>query len=583
MAIDTDIAIDGSGNIYYTGNAHGVAGAGYYSVIELHRYLMDLADDAVASGDDLVDITSDTPSDRSTDNIITLLAGYRLDDANGSATDAISEHLYDGSIIQNDDGSIWDGLVVIASEGMDLQIIQNGALVSNDFWNTVPSGETLKGLNRDVANGISHRFMIKVNNAGTEIDGRRMVGITREFGKTYSEFKINGTARGNNVMALTYADDLNNAKTLGTIAGYTDVTNGSEGYIGIDVNNDTTNEFYYSSWTKGSREINDLYERLKWATEAASGTTASTAAATLYGLDGNIFRGITHQVDYGSLAGGNFVEASSVTFANGATAQILADNNVDTFWVQVLTGTIPTSGGITQGGVTATVTGSTEKTVSAPFAGLSTGSALIGAYGLGLVIGSLSAADKLTALDGITYTPPNNVTFSVNGIVSGEDRVLVGPESGGALQTNQFQTSGAITSGATSIVLATNAETAGTGSNSTDTPNTGHIRILDTDGVYQSVSYTGRTMGSGTITFTGCANMGQNANAGANAYVAYIDVLASASTETFTSVYSANRPLYIRVRDGGTAGDNEGIKTFETTGTLGTAGGSTTAIRTSDV
>ena len=33
MAIETDIAIDGSGNIYYTGAVHGAAGAGYYTVI----------------------------------------------------------------------------------------------------------------------------------------------------------------------------------------------------------------------------------------------------------------------------------------------------------------------------------------------------------------------------------------------------------------------------------------------------------------------------------------------------------------------------------------------------------------------
>ena len=34
--------------------------------------------------------------------------------------------------------------------------------------------------------------------------------------------------------------------------------------------------------------------------------------------------------------------------------------------------------------------------------------------------------------------------------------------------------------------------------------------------------------------------------------------------------------------DGGTAGDTEPIITFETTGTLGSGGGTTTAIRTSD-
>jgi len=89
MAIATDIAIDGTGAIYYKGAVHGAAGAGYYTVIELHRFVQDLADDATAAGDDLIDITSTTPSDRSTDNIISILTGYLLDDTNGAATDLL--------------------------------------------------------------------------------------------------------------------------------------------------------------------------------------------------------------------------------------------------------------------------------------------------------------------------------------------------------------------------------------------------------------------------------------------------------------------------------------------------------------
>ena len=38
MAIADDIAVDVSGNFYYTGAVHGAAGAGYYTVIEFHRY-----------------------------------------------------------------------------------------------------------------------------------------------------------------------------------------------------------------------------------------------------------------------------------------------------------------------------------------------------------------------------------------------------------------------------------------------------------------------------------------------------------------------------------------------------------------
>jgi len=38
MAIQDDIAVDGLGNVYYTGAVHGAVGAGYYTVIEFHRY-----------------------------------------------------------------------------------------------------------------------------------------------------------------------------------------------------------------------------------------------------------------------------------------------------------------------------------------------------------------------------------------------------------------------------------------------------------------------------------------------------------------------------------------------------------------
>ena len=130
MAIADDFAVAANGNITYTGAAHGAAGAGYYSVIEFHRWLADIADDAVAAtADDLVDITSNTPSDRKTDNYIVLVNGYNIDQT-------ASEHLFDGSIEQSNGDEIYDGLVVIAGEGMDLQIIQDGAQITNDFWNS---------------------------------------------------------------------------------------------------------------------------------------------------------------------------------------------------------------------------------------------------------------------------------------------------------------------------------------------------------------------------------------------------------------------------------------------------------------
>ena len=66
----TDWSIASNGDIRYIGNDHNGAAPSYATVIEFHRALQDFADDALASGDDLLDISSLTPSDRSTDNII---------------------------------------------------------------------------------------------------------------------------------------------------------------------------------------------------------------------------------------------------------------------------------------------------------------------------------------------------------------------------------------------------------------------------------------------------------------------------------------------------------------------------------
>ena len=72
MAIGDDFSIATNGDIRYTGSSTN------YTVIALHRWLGDLMDNAASSGNDLVDITDATASERSTDNIITLNAPYNI-------------------------------------------------------------------------------------------------------------------------------------------------------------------------------------------------------------------------------------------------------------------------------------------------------------------------------------------------------------------------------------------------------------------------------------------------------------------------------------------------------------------------
>src|SRR3990172_2539121 len=122
-----------NGNIRYTGNDHNGATPSYATVIEFHRWLQGLADDAVATGNDQLDITNTLPSQRSTDNIITLINSYNIDDT-------AAEHLYDGSVIQNGGDDIYDGIVNFGNAGVLIQIIQNGAVLADDFWNYSEGG-----------------------------------------------------------------------------------------------------------------------------------------------------------------------------------------------------------------------------------------------------------------------------------------------------------------------------------------------------------------------------------------------------------------------------------------------------------
>jgi hypothetical protein len=639
----TDWSIASNGNIRYIGNDHNGAAPSYATVIEFHRALQDFADDAAASGDDLMDISRLTPSDRSTDNIITLLNSYNID-----AT--ASEHLYNGSIIQNGGADVFDGIVNFGNPEVELGVSQNGAIIADDWWNqggfhgsatggststlvdtgsgwivdewagyvvrnvttggqglvTSNTSDTLtftslmygsatsntntsadvyfisKGLNADANNGISHRFMIPVIVAGTPVDNRKLIGFARTFQKTFTEFTINATNNGNNVLAVSDGGDLNNAtapnslyNSVGVVyvSPFTSIVNLTVGYIGLDVNNDTINEFFWSQYDRGTATINQFYEYTKYITRY-KGETGS-----LYGLAPALFRGVTTELTV-TPGTGTWVQPELLSWTGG-TGQIFAVDTVTgtattKVWIQVLTGSAPTSGTITgAGGATATVTAATSRALSFPFSGQSTGSALIGGYGLGIQTADLTASDLLRALDNITYQPPNNVTFSVGGLVIGEDRVLVTSESGGTINKTQLALNATLSGAAVGTVVVSTVIP-------TDTPSVGTIRIVNNAGFDRLLNYTSFTGSTFTLNTTYAFN-GVNelsaATAGNGLYITYIDKLATSTTESFTVVFNSVRPLFIRVRDG--AGTP--IKTFETTGSLGSAGGSTTAIRTSDL
>ena len=629
MAIADDISVAVNGDIRYTGTTAN------YTVIELHRFLQDLADDAVSSGDDLLDITDQTPSDRSTDNIITLINGYNIDDT-------AAQSLYDGSITQAGGDTVYSGLVVVGAvpAGTNLQIVQNNALLTN-YWGT--------GLNTDAGANILLRLMIKTRENGANIDGSRLRVQARELGDTYAEFSLTA-GLGNATAAIFTSSDLNNQTAAGTIATWTSITN-TEGLRLIDVTGDLVAEEYYSEWNLGTQSINDLYERTKWIQRRAT-------AETIHGMNGELFRGVTHSFAYDGETGGNpatnqdyawglfvtydteavssFVVGEAVTIGagigrvlslddNGVDGTLVvamqsgtpADNDVITgltsgttalvngaptgqatgggvgtilavsddgttgaMYIQLIKGTVPADNTVLyQDGLHTAlmlVNGAvTTRSISPAFIGQSTGSAIIGAYGIGIEAADLTASDLLFDLTNTPRTPPNNVTFTVNGLVSGEDRVLVGPEAGGILQVDQFGLNATLATDNVATIVIDAAIPL-------DTPSSGTIRVLDDAGIYRRIAYSSYTGSTFTVDVGASGGnedfLGNEAAAANNLFIGYIDELAAGTSASFTGVYQANRSLFIRVRDGG----GTPIRTFETTGTLGSAGGTTTAIRTSD-
>lgn len=724
--VDADWSIDRSTKvIQYIGDDHTGANPSYATVLEFHRWLAAFADDAEFTGDDEHDIVSQNASDRSTDNIITLQNGYTLGTTtlnsyeflyDGSIIEAGGDTIYDGIVnfgnatvqiqihqagavladdwwnssypagahdgaadasVLTDSGESWttdehvgytiynttDGSsgIITANTATTITATLHGG-TDND-WDVSDAYKIGYPLNGDSAQGISHRFMVKVREDGVDIDRRRLLGTSRRWSRTFSEFPINGSNRGNNVFALSDSDDLNNSTAYATIDAYADVlvTEATAPTPRLlDIDNDGTDEEYAWEWDRGSRTINQFYEYHKHIQVDGS-------AETLNGINGELHRGITHDFGYDNETGTMFsvndevvwgealiVDGASGTFTVGEAIHedsatpawkgrvlggdltpgaggtlivdlesgTLTDNDTFTGQTSAATGVVndatpPTTPTATAGrmrifaiddnGTDGEIYGQilsgvapvenqriyddtstanfvdvdenagstpvTERTITTPEVGQSTGSALIGSYGLGMETADTSASDLFLPLNTTTpISPPNNVTFTVDGLVAG-DRVLVAPNDAGNILFTQMATDTTLSGAAETSVSINPAP--GIPDN---TPATGTIRIERDSGLYSRHPYSDANETTDTFTITSANFSTDNATAPANVFISYIDTAAADADETFSTVFDSAQTLFIRVRDGGATP----IKNLETTGNLTSTGGSVTVNRIDD-
>lgn len=272
MAIQDDFSIAANGDIRHT------SGTTTYTVLAFHRWLQDYADDQQASGNDLMDITSETPSDRSTDNIVTLVDHSGTGGPTYNIDDDASQYLYAGSISQRGGATLYAGLDVVGGVNnslTQLYIIQDNGLYQftttpeAPYWGDQSGG----GYNGNAAAGVLMRLMVKVRDNGVDIDGKRLRIQARHWGDTYDFFNVT-TGQGISVAAISTTADPQNDTDRAAVYGYTHVTNSggtaaapTGGYQQIDLNNGNGNQPYYSAWTYGADTSGDglkgMWERIK--------------------------------------------------------------------------------------------------------------------------------------------------------------------------------------------------------------------------------------------------------------------------------------------------------------------------------
>lgn len=543
MPIAADFSVATNGDIRWTGTT------GAYTTLELHRWLQDMADDASATGDDLVYIATWNPSNAvPAAGIITLIDHSAVGGPTFNIDATAAQHLYGGSISQEGGDTVYSGLAIIGEFTAEPSVVQNNAFLT-PYWGT--------SRNPNPATGVAIRILVQTVASGVQIDGGRIRVQTRDFGNQYREAStVLGVGEGPAAVGSIQPDPFN-ATAIGTIAALVGITN-TEGYQQLTINAGTGLQPFYSQWSKGANTQAQLYEYIKWATRDGS-------AQTLYGLDGDLFRGVTHEINIDTPTG-NFDAVEPVSWAGG-TGQMLAIDSETAgtkMWIQLLTGVVPTDGQTITGG-TSGATADVNVTVAARALGVEsvvgnfTG-AFLGARGVGFVPSDLTVADGLTDLLGVSVNPPNQQSFTVSGLNVGATRVLVGPQlSGTTINTAQLTADGAQLAAATTFVVNEAIPA--------DTPPSGTFRVSDGT-QFRRVAYTSWAGSTFTLTTT----LGHNVADNANAWISYIDVLAGSTSESFTSIYSADRGLVVLAREASTPG-SEKVE-FRAQATFGSAGGS---------
>ncbi len=628
-----------TGDIIGDGTVNGAIHERAYQPLELHRLLSDLNDDQQFAGNDVLSVVDPTASDRSTDQIITLLSNIVIDDT-------IAQHMFGGSVSQLSGAVEYAGLDVQVTSPLGTTqpvLIQDDSIIT-DYWNNAFMPDSIAG---------NIRLLIKVRDDNVDIDGRRIKGKLLEFGELYFEGATTlGTAT--TALALFSSGDGNNNTAVGTVAGapYNTIIF-TEGFQTIDYNNDNGPTEFGLSVDFGSANSLQTWERLKYVQRRGT-------AEVLFGRNAQLMTGITRNFAYDTESGGSFSEdeilawgfevsyseqttnftlGEVIDFSGGGRGRLIYIDDQGTVGVLIVDldreGSIPaaaeTMTGIDSGGdgtvdtvvnntnagtgllialdddgvagnlyyqsltgldpVTAqTVFGSTSnvganqnsvvanRTINNAFPGLYTGTNFQTNFGIGIDVSDSIVGDLNLNLAGVNQPPPNNQSGVVNTLIAG-DYVTAYPWDGAASDANgdALPTFGEMVVTNTALTGASTEIDVGTGNIPDNTPASGFLRVeRDADNQLLLVQYSSH---NGDDTFTLVGTFPEAAATGNTVMRALIDLQTATTSESYTAVFGSSEQIAVTVRRGGVGA----IKPSKSEPTYGATGFVASASRVSDL
>ena len=264
MAIDADFSISTTGDIRH------VSGTTVYSVLDLHAWLQDLADDAAASGNDLLDILAPNPSkldgprDAAVASRLNLLTSgavaFNIDD------DA-ARYINFGSIKQDSANVQYSGLKTIGGivAASPVYVVQNGSKLTK-FW----------------ADG-HIQILVKVKTGGSLISLGDVTAYSRKWGQSYSHFDVNLAAGGETSAALSTALDSAITLTEGQAALLSSKVTITFGDTTQDLGTGNGSKLYKGTIAlSGGCTLQEAYQYLQYLTRKAAHrlSTALMAGST---------------------------------------------------------------------------------------------------------------------------------------------------------------------------------------------------------------------------------------------------------------------------------------------------------------